>query len=283
MQLGLVSAIVGLETGWGALAGLVALAGSALFGWMRSLRHARLILDTPTARISSAAQGYAELRGRGAALAGTPLLSPLNALPVLWYRLTTQRKEHDGKWRVVSTSESDASFLLDDGSGIAAVDPEGAEMLVRRRDVFKRGDLRHTQTSLIAGDPIYVIGDFHTLGSVAADFDARTQVGDLLRTWKENRPELLARFDLDANGEIDIREWELARAQARREVRKRRDEILGAPEAHVVRKPENRLYLVSDLDPELIARGYRRWAIFHAAIFLGAAAAATWFAEIGVF
>src|SRR5690606_17246834 len=105
--------------------------------------------DTPTARIASAAQGYTELQGRGRPLDGTPLLSPVNALPLLWYRLQTERRQSDGKWRVTSTDTSDASFLLDDGSGECAIDPDGAEMLVRRRDVFTQGELRYTQWSLI--------------------------------------------------------------------------------------------------------------------------------------
>src|SRR5690606_18613706 len=133
--------------------------------------HARLIADTPTARIASAPQGYGELRGRGRPLDGTPLLSPVNGLPVLWYRLVTECRGADGKWRRERSHESDASFLLEDGSGVCAVDPDGAEMLVRRRDVFRRGELRQTQWSLIRGDAIYVLGEFHTLGSVTPGLD----------------------------------------------------------------------------------------------------------------
>lgn len=283
-QIAIIAIIVGIDTGWGSLAGLALLMATGLFGWLRSVKHARLILDTPTSRIASAAQGYTELRGRGRPLDGTPLLSPVNALPVLWYRVTTQRRQRDGKWRHVGTNESDASFLLDDGSGMAAVDPEGAEMLVRRRDVYNDGDLRHTQWSLIASDRIYVLGDFVTLGSISPEFDTAAQVRDLLAEWKRKRTELLARFDLDGDGEIDLREWELARTQARREVTKQRRESLAAAEAHVVRKPHaRRLYLISDLDPTVIARRYRLWAGFHAAIFLGAAAATAWFDRIGAF
>ena len=204
----------------GTIAALVILLATGLLGFGRAIRHARLIADTPTARIASAAQGYTELQGRGQPLDGTPLLSPVNALPVLWYRLVTERRQSDGKWRVVSIDTSDASFLLDDGSGQCVIDPDGAEMLVRRCDEFRRDDMRYRQWALIRNDRLYVLGDFATLGSVDVDFDVATQVRDLLAQWKANHPELLARFDLDGNGEIDLREWELARAQARREVRR---------------------------------------------------------------
>ncbi|ENO96988.1 hypothetical protein C667_11111, partial [Thauera phenylacetica B4P] len=249
-----------------------------------ALRHARLIADTPTARVASAAQGYTELQGRGAPLAGDPLLSPVNALPVLWYRLRIERRQRDGKWQLVSTDTSAATFLLDDGSARCVIDPEGAEMLVRRHDVFVRDDLRYTQWSLIEHDKLYVIGDFATLGSADVRTDTAAEVRELLAAWKADRPALLQRFDLDGDGEIDLREWELARAQARREVRQRQTEALAAPELHLMRRPsDGRLYLISDLDPERIGRQYRWIAAFHATVFLGATAATAWFGQIGVF
>lgn len=277
LQLGLAGVAAHAAPGRGGLVALALLLASALWGWLRALRHARLIADTPTARIASAAQGYTELRGRGQPLAGTPLLSPLDGLPVLWYRLVTEHRQADGRWRRTDMVESEASFLLQDASGVCAVDPEGAEMLVRRRDVVTRGEQRHTQWSLIRHDRIYVLGAFATLGSVSPALDTAAQVRELLAAWKADHPALLARFDLDGNGELDLREWELARAQARREVRRRRDEALAAAEAHIVRRPDDgRLYLISDLDPERIARRYRRWAGVHLVVFVAAAAAMAW-------
>ncbi|MBX3685123.1 MAG: hypothetical protein KF909_03235 [Rhodocyclaceae bacterium] len=261
---------------------LVVLLGSGLFGWLRSVRHGRIILDTPTARIASAAQGYTELRGEGRPLGGAPLPSPVNGLPVLWYRI--QREERKGdKWVVTHTYESESSFLLDDGSGHCAVDPEGAEMLVTRKDVFRNApDQRTTQWALIKHDPIYAIGEFATIGSISAATDTARQVRELLADWKRDRSRLLERFDLDGNGEIDLREWELARAQARREVTRAQQTATRHPEAHVMRKPaDGRLYLISDLDPDRIAMRYRYWSWFHLAVFLGAAAAAAWFSGLG--
>lgn len=283
IQLGAVVLALRFGEGPGTVAAIVILLATGLLGWVRALRHARLIADTPTSRIASAAQGYTELQGRGQPLDGTPLLSPVNGLPVLWYRLVTERRQRDGKWRVVSTDTSDASFVLDDGSGQCVIDPDGAEMLVRRCDVIRNGELRYRQWSLIRHDRLYVLGDFATLGSVDGRFDFSAQVRELLAQWKADHPELLARFDLDGNGEIDLREWELARAQAKREVRRQQAEALAAPELHVVRRPaDRRLYLISDRNPEHIGRNYRWLAAFHACVFLGAAAAGAWFVQIGV-
>lgn len=281
LQLALLAVIVDTDSATARAVLLAMLLASGLYGWLRSIQHARLIDDTPTARIASAAQGYGELRGQGRPLGGTPLLSPVNGLPVLWYRVSHYQKQGDA-WEHVSTTTSDASFLLDDGSGVCAVDPEGAEMLVQRRDVYEDEHIRNEQWSLIERDPIYVIGDFATLGSISPEFDTAAQVRELLAHWKEDRQALLARFDLDGDGQIDVREWELARAQARREVLKARQGVLDAPEAHVMRRPQDRrLYLISDLDPRRIARRYRLWSGFHLLLFLGAAAALAALRQLG--
>jgi len=240
---------------------------AAAFGWLRAVHHSRLILDTPTSRVASAAQGYAELFGRGLPLDGMPLYSPLYGLPVLWYRLLVERRE-GSNWVRRDEDVSEASFLLDDGSGICAVDPEGAEMLVSRKDVQVQGDRRLTQWCLIKHDDIYVLGDFVTLGSIDPDRDSARQVRELLAEWKADRARLLLRFDANGDGQIDLQEWEAARSEATREVERQQREIDAAPEAHLVRRPEGRrLYLISDLDPKRLGRRYQIWGwIFFAAM-----------------
>ncbi len=271
--------VAGGEPGPWTLACLGLLAGMSLFGWLRTLRHARLISDTPTARIASAPQGYVELQGRGKPLDGTPLRSPVNGLPLLWYRVVTEEKGSDGKWKRVGTVESDHSFQLHDASGACAVDPEGAEMLIRRRDVYTQGERRQTQWAIITDDALYVLGEFATMGSIDHHGDSRAEAGALLTAWKADPESLHTRFDLNGDGEIDLREWALARAQARREVRRRQAERQAAPELHVVRKPTGRLFLISDLPPDTIARRYRVGALAYAALFLCWVGTIAWLSE----
>lgn len=112
-----------------------ALAGAiSLLAWTSTTRRRRAIDDTPTSRIAAAAQGYVELQGVGKQLAGLPLLSPLSGLPCLWYRYRIERRDSDNRWVHEDSGESDGSFILDDGSGECLVDPEGAELLVTRKD-----------------------------------------------------------------------------------------------------------------------------------------------------
>jgi hypothetical protein len=261
--------------------GLLATIG--LYGWMRAVRYARLIDDTPTSRIASAAQGYVELSGRGKPLGGRPLRAPITGQPVLWYRLDTY--ERQGNNQALTGSEtSDDSFLLDDGSGMqCAIDPEGARMLVARpAQTFDNVGARYVLRCLLPDDPIYALGEFMTLGSIEPERDISAQIGELLADWKRDRGELLFHFDLDRNGEIDPREWALARARARREVLKTQREADAAAQVHVMRQPEDgRLYLISSVPQSSIARRYRWQAIGCMTLFLGALATAAWVYKAG--
>ena len=96
---------------------------------------------------------------------------------------------------------------------------------------------------------------------------------DLIRRiypgWDETyAAELLKRFDLDRNGSLDLKEWELARTQARREIAATHRELRTTADVHVMHRPEDgRLYLISDLAPNRLATTYRRWSWFHLAVF----------------
>jgi hypothetical protein len=262
---------VKLESRAGWLASTALMAAVSVFAWGSAFRRARAVADTPTSKVASAAQGYAELRGAGRALGGAPLLSPLTHLPCLWYRYRVERKTSDDKWTLESHGESDASFILDDGSGEVMLDPEGAEMLVTRKDTWTEGERRYTQWLLLERQSIYALGQFATRGAVDLKLDAGEDVKLLLAEWKKQPQALLARFDLDGNGELDMKEWELARRQAGREVAANHRELRNRADVHVMHAPaDGRLYLISDLDPDRLARRYRFWSWAHLAIFFGA-------------
>ncbi len=260
------------ESVLGTLVCVALIAPLSLLAWASAWRRTRAVDDTPTSRIASAAQGYVELIGAGKALAGTPLLSPANQLPCLWYRCIVERKD-GARWVRESEDESDASFIVDDGSGQCLVDPEGAEMLVTKKDTWIQGDRRCTQWLLIERQKIYVLGQFSTRGSADFDPNVDDDTRQLLAEWKRRPAALVERFDLDKNGQLDLREWELARRQARREVLANHRELRAAPELNLVRVPDDgRLYLISDLDPGRLAGKYRMWSWLHIAIFFAALA-----------
>jgi hypothetical protein len=93
----------------------------------------------------------------------------------------------------------------------------------------------------------------------------------LLEEWKHDQPTLHERFDLNKDKTIDLKEWELARAAAKREIEKRHGEIKTAEGVHLLQKPKDgRLYLISNLDPAKLARKYSLWSAAHLAIFFAA-------------
>ncbi|MDR2787439.1 MAG: E3 ubiquitin ligase family protein [Candidatus Accumulibacter sp.] len=255
---------------------LVLMAVLSLFAWYSTLRRRRAITDMPTSRIASAAQGYVELSGTGRPLDDSPLLSHLTQRPCLWYRWRVEEK-NGRSWKTVDSGESQLSFLIDDGSGRCVVDVENAEILTRYGNTWRRGDHRYTEWNLLIDDRIYALGEFRTLGGGMVDLDARRDVSELLSAWKTDQPALLGRFDLDGNGELNEKEWGLARQAARREVSRMHREARDESGVHTLSRPRNgRYYLLSNIDPNRLARRYLLWSIFHLAVFLGALGEIPW-------
>lgn len=260
---------------WTVCLGLVALA--ALFGWITALRRRRTITDTPTSRIASAAQGYVEIQGRGRPFDANPLCSPLTALPCLWYRFQVEEADHDNSWRTVAEGESDASVLVDDGSGTVLIAPDHAEIITRHKEVWTRDGRRYTEWKLLAGDPIYALGDFTTVGGSHLELNADADLRELLGRWKGCPETLRQRFDLDGDGELSVAEWQLARAAARREVAAQHREARRQPDMHLLRRPaEDRPHLISNIAPERLTRRFGWWSAYHLTAFIAALAAIPW-------
>ena len=215
---------------------------------------------TPTLRVASAAQGYVELIGRGRSYGEAPLLSKLSRLPCLWHRYRIDEKNSENEWRTIDRGETSEPFLLDDGSGSRLVDPAGAEILTKHKDTWREAQFRYTEWKLIPNDSIYAIGEFRTR-SVGAEFAARAELNALLAEWKRDMPALHARFDLDQDGQLDMKEWMLARQAAKREIEKKRREAHVQPDIHLLGLPrDGKPFLISNFTPERLSRRYRNSA-----------------------
>jgi hypothetical protein len=150
-------------------------------------------------------------------------------------------------------------------------------VLTRDRKYWEEFDRRFTEWLLLPKSALYAIGEFSTTtGAAAAAAEERADIGALLAQWKGDRTQLHARFDLDRDGKISMKEWELARLQARREVRARHAEVRSRSTegVHILRKPaDGRLFLLANEIPEKIGARYRFWSVAHFVVFLGAGSA----------
>lgn len=258
-----VGAKIGTPEAW--LVSLALMGVIGFFAWMGNTRRSRLILDTPTSRIASAAQGYVEFAGHAKSAPESPLLSKLTLLPCVWYRYIIEHKKDSEKgYEIVEQGVSDDTILIDDGSGQCFIDPDHAEIITSHKQVWNKDDYRYTEYLLSPLDTLYAIGEFTTLGGANSSLDFKEDLNALLAEWKRDKAQLHERFDLNKDGEIDPREWELAVLQAKREVARQHGEIRLQDGTHLMRKPKDgRLFLLSNLSEQRLARKYVLWGWFH--------------------
>lgn len=239
-----------------------------LWAWIGALRWYRAMVDTPTSRIASAAQGFVELMGVGYPLTDRPLLSPFTHLPCLWYRFSLERRRN-GEWRQAEQGESDQPFLLDDTSGRCEIDPDGVHVITSHKEIRTQGDERYTEYLLLKGDRLYALGNFVSYSGEQISLDRRIDVGNLLADWKANQSELRQRFDVDQNGTIDDGEWQQARQAAEKEIELRHQEIRKTPTQHRLQKPPGRRpFLIANHPPEKLGRRYFWFSLAYLALLL---------------
>ncbi len=283
--------------------GVVAASGLLISWWFYRgfgrLRLGRLIEDTPTSRIRSAHQGFVELEGVAAALPGEPVYAPLSGRECVWYDYTIDHLEtrwhRDGRrasWVSVEKGSSEGIFALGDGTGRCMIDPEGAEihplhvMTWRGHERYPyhtppghsdfTGPYRYRERLIEPGDRLYALGWLETRREGAKGLADRTR--ELLRQWKRAPEKLLHRFDLNRDGRIDPREWEIVRRQAEKEALRDqvRDKVGDA--VHVLRKPAGRglPFILSSRGQPALVSACRRHAMLYLGLFVLGCGALAW-------
>jgi hypothetical protein len=272
------------DFGW--IFGILAIVSLAsFFGLFWFLKHGRLMQDTPTSKIRSASQGYVEIKGRAKHLdEEKPVKAPASNHPCVWYKYVCQEQYRDSKgrtsWKTIERDESFFSFFVDDGTGRCAVDPEIGRVIASFKKTWRVGDLRHIEERIHEGDDVYCLGNFETEQGPSTDEIVRIGMGKLLNQLKSDRERLLKYFDKNNDGEIDMKEWEMARAAARKEVEKRMDKSYTPTEHHCLVKPFDKKlpYLISGKSEELLVKHYRWYSSVLFASFIGAGAYAVFMA-----
>lgn len=258
--------------------GLVVLTGIAIacfIGAFSLLRRARLIEDTPTARIRSAAQGYVELSGIAHPDLDNKVVSPLTDSDCCWYRYAIERKS--GKnWHTLEKGSSEYPFIIEDETGRCIILPRGAEVTptdqstwygssrqpedrdpARQRikasvgsmrikvdtgfsGEFKLGSLfthyRYTEERIYPGDVIYALGHFRSLDELDHHQSRSKITTEILRFWKKDQKRMLERFDQDGDGRIDAQEWDAARQSASRIAQEKQEALQKEQIVHTLSK-----------------------------------------------
>ena len=300
--------LLGAGEFWFLAAAAVAAALAGFYFAFRHLGRARLVEDTPTARIRSAPQGYVELEGEVKA-GGEAVIAPLTQSPCCWYRFKIERRG-DKKWSTVEQGTSEVPFVLDDGTDRCLVDPHGAEVTPTDRSVWYgwsefptdrapqrvrvaprtawlvqlaiqgQADVssryRYTEERIYPGDRLYAIGSFDSLGELGQQQERQELLRERLQGWKQDRTRLLALFDRNRDGEIDPGEWEHVRRAAAAEVARDYAQELPGRILHSLRRPDTgQPYLLSSLPQFELARRHRLYAGLSAGFFFAAGSAAT--------
>jgi len=298
--------IQGLETGdfWTWFIILTVACIASFVATFVFFQRARIIEDTPTSRIRSAAQGYVELEGIADDLPNNKLISPLTKNACVWFEYEIERYvggKHS-RWVTEEKDESEQHFILKDDTGQCLVNPVDATITpecsvvwyghTRQPDfstapqgyrsdstVFSigMGRYRYTEKRLHASDHIYALGDFRTYQSARQIPSLNEAISDRLKRLKKNKEWLLRHYDKDGDGNIDMDEWERARKDA---IRMIQEEYADSPEAgiHVLDKSsERRLpFLLSAYPQDDLTSKYKMYSWGTLAAFFITGAIATY-------
>jgi len=134
---------------------------------LRAVRVKRWIENIPFTKASGVVWGVNELNGEIASLADGELETPLSKQPCVWfdYRVYERRQSNNKKqWKLVERQSDGRDFLLTDDSGSVLVNARGAAISAQHRVRERHGKRKVIESSLRAGDQIYLLGSAELSG-----------------------------------------------------------------------------------------------------------------------
>ncbi|SER27878.1 E3 Ubiquitin ligase [Nitrosomonas sp. Nm51] len=251
------------------------------------LKRARLIEDTPTSKIRSAAQGYVEIVGTVSSPQKHMLSAPLSNTACVWFTYKIQRHRRSGKsshWSTIEEKTSTEQFVVSDDTGNCVIDPIGAEVQTSHSHTWygytkKPNHPNNTKSffKIIGGkryryieklirthDSIYALGNFKSSGGGRCIPNNHQMTGTVIREWKHNYNHILNQFDQDKNGVLDMIEWEKVRTAASREAEERRQELSRMPTVYTLCNTiqKHHPFILSTFSQKKLAQKYRNLAFF---------------------
>lgn len=258
---------------------MAAIAATSFFAWRSNHQRYRLIHDTASSNIASAAQGFVELTGQLRPTGPSQLESLLSHMPCLWFHCIVRVKRNN-EWETELDETSNSAFLLYDGSGACLVDPTGAEIISKHKKSWNEGERKYTEYCLLEDDALYALGEFSTLADPTRNPDAKRLLNELLEAWKRDHPALLARFDTNQDSELDSEEWEHARQTAWAEIKASLQIDADHTGLHLLRRPrDGRPYLLSNHPDAHHGRAFLVWSWVQISVFLAACGGLAYFLQ----
>lgn len=167
---------------------LVIIEGVLYYLYSFSKKRYVLIQNTETSKITTLKKGFYEIKGKVKFLE-EKLISPLSHKDCVYYRFLVEEQRSTGKsssWHTLIKDEKKVSFAVEDSSGQAIIDMQGARLKIRTDDkggtgifsdasvgfedtlarynisdkawIFKR-TLRYNEKFVEEGDELYVLGE----------------------------------------------------------------------------------------------------------------------------
>jgi hypothetical protein len=131
------------------------------------------------------------------------------------------------------------------------------------------------------GDPLYILGHFETDSGGLRTLTPKQLIGNVLNEWKQDFPKLLARFDKNSDGELDLKEWQVVRDAALKDARRHQVKQSQQPAEHVLIQPQHKglPFIIGSQEQQQLSKRFRRSAIFYSLGFFLAGSLATWLAS----
>lgn len=278
------------------------LSAACFYYFVRFFRRYRIMEDTPASLLRSAAQGYNEFEGYAKLLPGEPIVAPLTKHACVWYWYKVEEKQSlytrgrsRTSWHLCETGTSDGLFSLLGQTGSAIIDPDDAEVIPSASDTWYGrtsypqsgpgsfvakhwlvgGRYRYSEKRIHENDSLYVLGHLNSLRRLGVS-SLEEKISALLQHWKKSPVEILRRFDANRDQMIDAEEWEVAVAEAKKQIADEglQSELGGVD--NLIEKPldSRQPYVLSTIPQQkLITRyQYRSWFSLGSFFVLGSAA-----------
>ena len=271
-----------------------------------TVQRKRIIEDTPTSKIRSAAQGYVELVGNGQLMEGQPIVSPLTGTTCTWYEFKVEERRQTGKrteWKTIKKCISDELFLIEDETGQCIIDPEGAYVTVATKDFWYGNEVtplrgpsntqknnflsgftggfrryRYTEKRMHSGESLYAIGLYKTVGGAGIKLDVNEDVRELVREWKSDTDTLMKKYDTNNDDEIDLHEWQKVREDAYKQVVKKHSEQQTLPPINIMNKTNDkrRPFILSAIEENDLTRRLHIYSVLSISVFIICGSLSTW-------